>query len=78
MAEKHVAVCDHCGVEEPLTFSSYNDFGFPEGWLALGRARVKAVEIGGEHWQFCSWSCLRDFAPPQAATAQIQSLGPEA
>lgn len=62
MAEKHVAVCDNCGKEEPLVGAGRD---VPRGWVCL------TLSSGGESalvqaWIFHAWSCAAAHSAVQA------------
>jgi hypothetical protein len=64
MAEKHVAVCDECGVEAAVASPLSGNYT-PDGWLiaAVSRSTTGIVE----RWDLCSWSCLELLASRTAA-----------
>lgn len=65
MAEKHVAVCDYCGKEEPLVDVGHQWFT-PARWLFIGSAPTGSVSLS-DLAHFCSWECVAQYAVVQRA-----------
>lgn len=76
MAEKHVAVCDQCGVEEPLQGGGIEyrwKSDLPDGWVIValaapfGQTTILSGKNGPGH--FCSWHCVAHYAVARQADA---------